>query len=212
MLKDERTVALFDFDGTLTSRDSLMPFLQFVVGKPRFLWGLVLMSPILVGYFAGVIRNDVAKARVLKYFLEGRTQKSLFMLGEIFARETVPELLRAEGMSKLRWHQEQGHTCILVSASLDLWLLPWSKFAGFDRLICSELEVVDGKVTGRLSGNNCFGAQKVERLRKEFSQLQHASKVYAYGDSQGDMPMLRLADEGFQWRSGSFHPISKFKQ
>jgi len=187
-----KPMAFFDFDGTLTTGDTLMPFLKFVVGKPVYYIKLLMISPVLVAYFLKLLRNDVAKQWVLKWYLSGYELDTLLALGEEFSCKVIPKLLRQEGMEKLRWHQGQGHECILVSASLDVYLASWSVSAGFDALLSSKLESNSGVVSGNLYGDNCFGEEKVVRI-KEWLAGRKPEETFAYGDSNGDMPMLSLA-------------------
>lgn len=187
-----KSMAFFDFDGTLTTGDTLMPFLKFVVGKPVYYIKLLMISPVLVAYFLKLLRNDVAKQWVLKWYLSGYELDTLFALGEDFSRKVIPKMLRPEGMERFRWHQGQGHECILVSASLDVYLASWSVSSGFDALLCSQLESNSGVVSGNLHGDNCFGEEKVVRI-KEWLAGRKPEETFAYGDSSGDMPMLRLA-------------------
>lgn len=197
-----KPMAFFDFDGTLTTGDTLMPFLKFVVGKPVYYIKLLMISPVLVAYFLKLLRNDVAKQWVLKWYLSGYERDTLFALGEEFSRKVIPQMLRPEGMEKLRWHQAQGHDCILVSASLDVYLVNWSVSAEFDAVLCSELENVQGVVTGKLYGENCFGKEKVARI-KDWLAGRKPEETFAYGDSKGDMPMLKLVSDGYLLRNRS---------
>lgn len=197
-------VAFFDFDGTLTTGDTLMPFLKFVVGKPRYYWYLLLVSPVLVGYLLKLIRNDVAKETVLKRYLSGYRIEDVFALGETFSKGTIPTMLRSAGIARLKWHQEQGHNCILVSASLDVYLRSWAMSMGFDDLICTKLEVSStGKVSGNIEGNNCYGMEKVKNIESLSFRLNQRT-VYAYGDTKGDYPMLKIADYGYMLKKKYF--------
>lgn len=203
-----RTVAFFDFDGTLTRRDSLLPFLRYIVGSPQFFLRMLALSPVLGGYAAKVVKNDIAKEIVLGRFLAGLEIEELHRLGGKFARDKLPELVRSTGIERLRWHQSQKHMCVLVSASLDLYLKPWARDMGFDDFITSTLEVDGaGRVLGSLSGGNCFGAEKVKRIQTWLSGKQ-VSMSYAYGDSAGDLPMLKLANQGYLLQSGEFRLIN----
>lgn len=193
---NDTTVAFFDFDGTLTTGDTLMPFLKFVVGKPKYYWNLLLVMPVLVCYLFKLIRNDVAKEVVLKRYLAGYHIDDLFALGERFSKEVIPTMLRPEGMERLRWHQEQGHECVLVSASLDIWLNSWGSMNGFNSVITTKLEVDKNEVTGRISGLNCHGQEKVNRINS-FFKSKNTEKSYAYGDTKGDFYMLKYVDSGW---------------
>lgn len=197
-------VAFFDFDGTLTRGDSLLPFLRMASGTARFLAGMAWLSPVLAGYAAGLIRNDVAKQRVLAHFLGGVEHDAVARLGARFAAERLPEMLNPAGMERFRWHQQQGHVCVLVSASMDVYLEPWARGLGFAHWITSRLEVdARGCITGRLQDGNCFGEEKVRRIRGWLSGKLHGPH-YAYGDSRGDVPMLEIVDEGYLLSGGRF--------
>lgn len=190
-------VAFFDFDGTLTTGDTLMPFLKFVVGAPRYYWYLILVSPILIAYILKLIPNDIAKQKVLELYLSGYPLSELFEKGKNFSQEVIPTMLRNEGMEKLRWHQTQGHTCVLVSASFDVWLKPWAESNGFDDILTTQLETNDGFVTGLIAGNNCYGQEKVRRIESWLNMKKISpSYTYGYGDTTGDIPMLSLMDKG----------------
>lgn len=202
-----RPIAFFDFDGTLTRRDSLFPFLRKVAGNTAFLSNLALLSPVLTGYAARLVRNDVAKECVLRRFLAGRSLEALQAAGQDFAKHALPRLVWPPGLDRLRWHQEQGHRCVLVSASLDIYLLPWAKANGFEHVISSSLEIdSNGRATGRLLGANCHGPEKAKRI-KEWMEDQPAAHLYGYGDSTSDLPMLWLTNEAWLRVRGTFRPV-----
>lgn len=200
-------VAFFDFDGTLTRRDTLMPFLKFTVGKPTFYFKLLLISPILIAYFLRLIRNDVAKQIVLRFFLSGSNSAELMELGERFSKEIIPLMLREEGMNLLRWHQKQGHKCVLVSASLDIYLGYWAKYEGFNAFLTSSLSVDTHTkaVTGMLSGQNCYGAEKSRRAKLWLGhQPFKVSSTFGYGDTKGDYELLKFVDNPKILRKNKF--------
>ncbi|WNK21224.1 HAD-IB family hydrolase [Halomonas piscis] len=193
-------VAFFDFDGTLTWGDTLMPFLRFAVGAPAYYARLAWLSPVLGAYAAGLLRNDIAKQIVLKRYLAGHAMAELQACGRRFAAEAIPAMLCPSGMAQLDWHQARGHECVLVSASLDIYLAPWAAQAGFSRVICSSLaQTAHGRVTGRLAGRNCHGAEKARRIAPLVARAAPAT-TYAYGDTEGDLPMLQLVETGLMRR------------
>jgi phosphatidylglycerophosphatase C len=81
---------------------------------------------------------------------------------------------------------------ILVSASLEIYLLPWAKTIGLDQVIGTRLAVQNGLLTGRIIGQNCYGAEKVKRLQAVLGDLSQYC-IYAYGDSRGDRELLEIA-------------------
>ncbi len=194
---DKPVVAAFDFDGTLTRRDTLLPFLLYLLGSPAVARHALVLSPTLAGYALGLIRNDVAKERVLSQCLTGMEMDALRQQGERFAALALPDLLRHEAMRRLEWHRQQGHRCVVISASLDLYVRPWAQQAGFSDIIATLLETDDGgRITGKFSGENCFGAEKVRRLQALLG-ARDGYVLYAYGDSRGDRELLSLADHAF---------------
>jgi HAD superfamily hydrolase (TIGR01490 family) len=104
-------------------------------------------------------------------------------------------LLRPGAVDKLKWHQQQGHEVVIVSASPTHWLKPWCDIHGFT-CISTELEIVDHKITGKINGLNCHGEEKVRRIREKYL-LSSFDAIYAYGDTEGDKPMLAIA--GFSY-------------
>lgn len=190
-------LALFDFDGTVTKRDTLLPFLRYFVGNKRFVAEMAILSPVLVGYALRLIRNDVAKQIVLRRFIGGCQLKEIEQSGVCFARDRLPTLVRSWIIERIQWHRAQGHVCMLVSASLDVYLKPWAEATGFEALLCSRLIMnSDGSVTGELRGANCYGAEKAEQVT-EWLDGRQPEYIYAYGDSRGDREMLAMADEGY---------------
>lgn len=196
MAQEKLTVAAFDFDGTLTYRDSLLPFLLFDQGWWSFALKMTLASPVLTAYALKLIRNDRAKESLLKTFLGGRPLSEIEASGARFAATQIAGMLKPEAWERFLWHKAQGHVCILVSASLVHYLAPWATAAGFDHIIGSRLDTNDhGLVSGRLHGGNCFGAQKAERIREWLGNRQ--AVIYAYGDSRGDRELLEMADHSY---------------
>ena len=194
-----RPVAFFDFDGTLTRRDSLMPFLHMVRGTSLFALDLVAASPWLAAYAVRAMRNDRAKEALLGQVLGGKNIDELRKYGEQFANRHISSMLRSQTLTRLRAHQEQGHCCVLISASLDVYLEPWARSIGFDYCLASSLATDEnGNVTGKFLGANCFGEEKVKRIQVLLNGIGSPLRTYAYGDSGGDIPMLNFVDEGYQ--------------
>lgn len=208
-------IAAFDFDGTLTQRDTLMPFLARGLGWPRFLLALLRCSPWLAGYALRVVRNDVAKARLMRATLGGRTLVEMDDWTTRWLAKDFAGQLQDWTMARLAWHRQAGHCCVLVSASPDIYLQRVARQLGFDGLICTEMEVQGDCLTGGMRTPNCHGEQKVLRLQAWLSARfggtsAQAMTLYAYGDTAGDKPMLRLARHawyrGQPWKDVSSAP------
>ena len=195
-------IAAFDFDGTLTQRDTFIPFLARGLGWPRFVGALLRCSPWLAGYALRVVRNDVAKGKLMQAALAGRSLKEMQDWTTRWLAQDFPGQLRDAAMARLAWHQQAGHSCVMVSASPDIYLPRVAEQLGFDALICTEMEVEgegdSARLTGGMKTPNCYGEQKVLRLKAWVAERFGAAAVeamtlYAYGDTAGDKPMLRMA-------------------
>lgn len=206
-----RRIVLFDFDGTLTRHDTLFPFLRHALGAPAFLRRLPDCLPALTGLALKRLSNQDAKEAVLTRMLAGETLAHLQARGRDFADRGLDRLARPAGMRALQAHQAAGHDCVLVSASLDLWLQPWAERHGLTGVVSSRLAVDDdGRVTGRLDGTNCRGAAKPAAVAAWLATLppeEPVDLVAAYGDSAADQPLLELARSGFRLRRGRFRRV-----
>jgi len=186
-------VAAFDVDGTLTTGDCVTPFLRRAAGTR--LWTTLLRHPLALA--AAAARRDRDRLKELACSaLRGIESTEIEHLGEAFAREVGAGRLRDDTVARLRRHRELGHTVILASASLDPYLVPLGRSLGVDAVVCTVLERGrDGRLTGRLVGANCRGAEKARRVRGWLQEHDLAdAELWAYGDSSGDDELLALAD------------------
>jgi HAD superfamily hydrolase (TIGR01490 family) len=189
-------IAFFDFDGTITTRDTLLEFIKFTKGRFRFYLGFALNSPLLIAMKLGLISNQTAKERILTWFFRGTTDADFQDRCERFATKVLPTLLRPKAMEEIRLLQEKKATIVIVSASPENWIRPWAQSLPAE-WIATRLQVTDKKVlTGKILGRNCYGEEKVTRIR-EIYRLPGYTHIYAYGDSSGDGPMLALAHSTF---------------
>jgi HAD superfamily hydrolase (TIGR01490 family) len=191
-----RTVAVFDFDGTITRRDSTLAFCLAAVPRPRLLLGTARVSPQLAAYRFRLLPNWAVKEAVLRAFFAGAAEEALRARAAAWAVRDLPRLVRPAAADRLRWHQEQGHRVVIASASLELFLEPWARSAGIDDVVATRLEVRGGLLTGRLDGGNCYGQAKLDRVRDLLGGLD-GTEIYAYGDSRGDREVLAAAGHAF---------------
>lgn len=191
----KKSIAFFDFDGTITRRDSLAVFMRFTHGETGFLLGLLPVLPAIMAFKAGLMDRQISKEKLLSSFYRGWDAEKFVMTADKFAREVIPGLIRPAAAERLAWHRSQGHETVIVSASPEQWIGPWSQDQGFD-FLSTKLQVSNGRITGRIDGHNCHGEEKVRRIRAHFN-LERYDDVYAYGDSSGDKPMLSLATHAY---------------
>jgi phosphatidylglycerophosphatase C len=193
-------VAAFDFDGTLTRRDTLLPFLIRSLGWPRFLRALLLSSPWLIAYALKLMSNHRAKARLLKVSLAGLSQTDLEAQAQAFVTGYLPAQWQPWALAQLVEHQRLGHPCVIVSASPDVYLRAVATRLGVGTLLCTEMTLRGGHYTGDMATPNCHGEEKVIRLQawlRETFPNDTQAEIHAYGDTPGDFPLLRLAERAW---------------
>jgi phosphatidylglycerophosphatase C len=198
-----RPIAVFDFDHTLTDRDSLLPFLFDMRGFRKTILHLAALTPSFLRYLLGNISRQSIKEKILTRFLGGVLFTELQSFGQHYADHRLDHFLKPQALQRLVWHQAQGHRCILVSASVEVYLKPWGIRHGFEEVLASRLELSStGNVTGRLIGLNCWGPEKKRRLLNYLGTADQGT-LYVYGDSRGDHDLLAIADHPF-YRKFSF--------
>lgn len=193
--KEKTVVAVFDFDGTITYADSLLPFLRHVAGFFGFWLGMFLLAPPLSLYAFGAMANWQAKEKFMGKFLRRKKVDTLEDAAADFVKRILPALINPLAMERVKWHQGQGHRMLLLSASPELYLRHWASENGFEKVLGTRLEEDDGGLTGKIDGRNCHGEEKLIRLRKELGDLGQY-EIYSYGDSRADKVLLNNSDHG----------------
>lgn len=192
-MQGDRRLVLFDFDGTLTTRDTLFEFTRFAVGDRRFFTGLFILTVPMGLTRAGILSAQRAKELFLSYFFRNRTVDEFKGYCERFSTEKIPAILRPLAGKAIETYSQRGDRMIIVSASPEDWIKPWATSLGIE-VIATRLEVKNGQLTGLIRGKNCNGGEKAVRI-KEIVNLSDYKEVIAYGDSKGDLAMLDLATE-----------------
>lgn len=190
-----KQIAFFDFDGTITTRDTMLEVIRYHKGEFRFNLGFFINSPFLVAYKVGIISNQTAKERILTFFYGKKLAEQFQSDCDQFAAEVIPTLIRPKAMEEIKKLKAAGVEVVIVSASAENWLSSWCKEQDV-QLLATRLEVRSNKITGKISGNNCHGEEKVRRINEAY-QLNEYARIYCYGDTKGDKPMLKLATSSF---------------
>ena len=188
-------LALFDFDGTISNDDSFRGFIIYYCGYPKFILGSIILSPIYLLYFLGIIKNNFMKETVISFYFKNEKTSDLWNKGKQYSDNEIDKIVRDKAREKIKWHQTQGDRVVVVSASVNIWLDSWCSRNGIE-LIATELEETDGKVTGKLVNGNCFGIEKTIRVARIIN-VKDYEDIYAYGDSRGDLELLNFSDKPF---------------
>ena len=192
-------LALFDFDGTITTREMFPDFMRAAVSKRRLLAGSLVFAPMVVGYKLGIVSGSTIRRHIVNFGFHGVRADYFEKVGRQFSDDVLPDVLRPMALQRIRWHKAQGDMVVVVSGALDVYLRHWCRKHDVD-LLCSSLEVENGRLTGRFRGAQCVGAEKSRRVR-ETCKLDDFSVVYAYGDTKEDLDLLSIADKKYyRWQ------------
>jgi phosphatidylglycerophosphatase C len=188
-----KRLVLFDFDGTITTKDTLAEIMIFYHGRWKYRTGLLALSPVIALYLLKLIPNWEAKQRFLSWFFKGQEAKVFNKRCKQFAETVIPRLIRPKALEMIKHYKSTGAKIAVVTASAENWVGPWC--AKHD-LIClaTKLEVKNKKITGRIEGKNCHGSEKVCRIQERFN-LSDFDEIIAYGDTSGDKEMLAIAHQ-----------------
>jgi HAD superfamily hydrolase (TIGR01490 family) len=189
------TLALFDFDGTITRKDSFIEFIKFYKGLPSFYLGLIVLSPLLLLFKAGIIKNWTIKELVFTYYFKNEKYNNFRDHCREFGLNYIPALIKPMALEIINNHIKNNDRIVIISASFEEVLIDWCNNRHLE-LIGTRIEVINGSVTGKISGKNCYGTEKVNRL-KQYLEISRYTDIYAYGDSKGDLPLIELSNHKF---------------
>jgi HAD superfamily hydrolase (TIGR01490 family) len=190
-------IAAFDFDGTITSRDTILPFLRAAVGTARLVRGAPFALPVLCGRGSGLLGPTPTKEWLFRIYVRGIPVDEMRDAARRFAADHLPRLIRPEARRRLQWHQDRGDRCVVVTASPELYVAPWAASEGLEAIGTRLAVDASGRLTGRYDGLCCDGAEKARRLREAIGP--DSGDLYAYGDSRGDRALLAMARHAY-WR------------
>ena len=191
----KQQIYIFDFDGTLTRRDSFLDLIRYTCGSRSLYCGLLLFSPLLILMKLRLYANGRAKERLFTHFFQGM---SIRVFDDLCAKYGLSraDLLLDAARKAVNEVASNGYRILIVSASVDRWVLPFFRDVPNVTVIGTQIEVENGLVTGRFSTPNCYGAEKVRRIQA-LLPYREQYKLIAHGDSRGDKEMLNYADQGY---------------
>lgn len=194
----KKKIYCFDFDGTLTTSDTLLEFIKYAKGRGRFLMVFLMYSPLLVLMKLHLYPNWKAKQQIFAHLFAGMRIEKFDALCHGFAEENQ-HLLRPKGITLMHEALVAGAQVFIVSASIDNWVRPFFDIRNLKgvQVLGTQIEVEDGKLTGNFKSNNCYGKEKVHRIAEALKSFERSEyEIEAFGDSRGDKEMLAFADKG----------------
>jgi phosphatidylglycerophosphatase C len=189
-------LAIFDLDGTITRHDTLIQFiLGYLKSRPWRLFGFALAIPAVLLYLCRVTDRGTLKGSVIHWTLGGSTRSDL----DAWTATFVPQLLERgvfkAAMERIAEHKRNGDVLVLMSASPDFYVPAIARQLGFDEVTCTGVRWNGDRLDGRLTTENCRGAEKARRfgeMRLRFPNVE----ATAYGNAESDLDHLKLVDHG----------------
>lgn len=209
---DKPVVALFDFDGTLTRSDTLPLFIRHSIGWVGLTFSILSVLPAMVVLACARWRSvwgidaGTTKEHLLRRCFVARTIDEMARQGETFSH-TIDAVVAPAVVERMQWHLAQGHTVVIVTASVDVWVEPWARKQGVHEVIATRFSICNGVYTGHFDGLNCNGEEKARRIASRYPNSQY--HLIAYGNSSGDYPMFHYAHEAFLCNDGAITPFPK---
>jgi phosphatidylglycerophosphatase C len=194
---DRRALAVFDLDGTLTRRDTLLPFVVSYAWRHRSIRPLIALPMYLCLYACRLLSDRSAKERILVSFFRGQSKTNVSAHADWFCKTWLPNRLCDVVVGKLREHQKAGHRVVLLSASPDIYVPAIARELGISEVICTRVAGDDTTWHGSLVGPNYKGAAKLDRLQEYLGRKVWPGSTYAYGDQSHDVPVLQWVQNGF---------------
>lgn len=183
----------FDFDGTLTYKDTMFMYLKFY-DSAKFRVQFLKHIPLFVLLKLNLADTEKVKKSFISSILKGQKEIKIKEKSKLFFEANYPKIVRENALDFIKNINKTNTDSLMVTASLDIWVKPFADAFNME-LVSTKAEFKDGVFTGNFIGKNCNGKEKLERIKKEISNEKY-DKIIAFGDTSGDRPMLNWANEG----------------
>lgn len=185
-------LAVFDFDATLAKGDSLWPFLIKAVGRPKCYWAFACAAMCYLTHLRTKDSRTLIKKVLLEKTLKGERLETI--------EEAINEMEHwpcwMKTIDELKRHHKAGHHILIASGGLDLYIKSMLKSLPYDDILCTEMEVINGTLTGRMASGNCVRQSKAARVKEYMETHGPFSESWGYGNEPHDLPMMAHLDRG----------------
>jgi len=183
----------FDFDGTITYKDTMFMYLRFY-DPARFRMQFLRHVPLFILLKLKLAETEKVKKSFIGSILKGQTQEKIEKKAQQFFEQHYPKIVRENALDFIQNMDRESTKSLLVTASLDIWAKPFAEALQM-QLVATKAEFRNGIFTGNFIGKNCNGKEKLVRIQEEIHGSKF-DKIIAFGDTSGDKYMLRWANEG----------------
>ncbi len=195
-MNENKTIAFFDFDGTITNRDIFWDYLFYRLKTGLSPLKVFYSFPFFALYLIKILNNEKAKQLIFSQLFKGEPVGFFKSTVQKYYETNFKIRLKKDALTQILWHKNSMHQVYIVSANFDLIVQQFAKEQSIG-LISTQLNVENNIITGKFASPNCYGIEKVNRIKKAVRNLNSFTKIYAYGDSKGDREMLALATDPY---------------
>lgn len=183
----------FDFDGTLTHKDTMFLFLRFYHSR-RYFFQFLRHIPLFILLKIKLLDAESVKKSLVASILKGEKKSDIEQKAQAFLEAHYPQIIRKNALEFIQNIDRENTDAYIVTASLDIWVKPFAQLFGF-QLLATEAKYENDIFTGDFRTKNCNGQEKVNRITQEVSGKKY-DKTIAFGDTSGDKELLQWANEG----------------
>ncbi len=183
----------FDFDGTLTYKDTMFMYLKFY-DSTKYRIQFLRHVPLFILLKLKLAETEKVKKSFIGSILKGQSQEKIEQKSKQFFEQHYPKIVRENALDFINNIDHNNTQSLLVTASLDIWVKPFAQALKME-LVSTRAEFKNGVFTGNFVGKNCNGKEKLVRIKEEINDSKY-HKIIAFGDTSGDRPMLKWANEG----------------
>jgi putative phosphoserine phosphatase / 1-acylglycerol-3-phosphate O-acyltransferase len=184
-------IAFFDLDRTITAAISGRALAKGAY-KKGLMKNLTLIKALINSAFYKLNLRDQAKIiDSMAGWTKGLGEKEyLELCNYVLIKKLLPSVFK-EALVEISSHKNKGARIVLLSSAVDPVCNGIATELGLDDVICSHLEVIDNRLTGKPVGSICYGQVKSDRLIEYCRHFNsEPSSSWYYGDSISDLAAL----------------------
>jgi HAD superfamily hydrolase (TIGR01490 family) len=188
-------ITLFDLDGTITKRDTFVPYLKGLMARN---FNTITITPLLVyhlvRFWLNLINNNQLKQIFLSIIIPRCDQTKLLKWTEKYVQTILENNISNDALHDILLAKSIGRV-FLVTASIDVYVIPLSKELNIDEVICTSMRRNEsGELCGEMLSQNCFGEEKLNRVLEWINTTKYKGSISSYSDHHSDIPLLEFSD------------------
>lgn len=193
MKNKKSSIVVFDFDGTITNKDSFNDFLITTFGLSKFLFVFIPLIPFVIAYKLGLVSNKRSQEIIVTHYFKNMTSENFNKICTTYAKVKLPRIIKQSALEEIEKHDKNGSVLVIVSSSLTNWIKYWARTHKIRFVLGSEAEIVNHRLTGKIK-DYCAGKRKATKFLESFPNRKNYTLV-SYGDSRNDKYLFKISNK-----------------